>query len=726
MLRMNSSWKTFAKLMAPVLLFGLLSWYNPGLLILTGGGLLPNEYKFKVDTTKLVAGKLPTAHYRLFMFHGDGTYSFDTMTAQSPIAAKSVRHRYNRAGTYRAYGEATLMYDDKNPPPMALATPGNVTVTPAQVTSTSSDGSAGSNKPLTITPTRELVPSHKVTFILRLQPIGEAQVCINRVTAEGFLLFDSTVLKYDSISLFPDHKTTIVRVNRDTVFVRSIEMTPTVSRNVFLNFTTRSTASVGQTLRFPPSSLVAYKGESAQCNSGPFFDTLKTYTRVKNGHDPNLKSITPSEVSLDFAGNYVFDIDFQNEGYGPTNRVTITDELDFFIRRDCPELLNSNLVQSLQMTAYPGAIESATMSAGGRLVVKINNTQLEGTKQTGFLNSHFDPDTRGHLRFVIPANSACTRWPRPRCGALVNQAEIEFEYNPIVRTPPAFSRFLCQDSTPTLPCSGCIETILQAPDVTTVGQVMIPTGGIPGFNPADYNNFKWYPSDGLSAYSVYNPMYQRKLVQNYTLVATKNAPDYCKRAIVHVAARPTCNLGLNITKTPSDSNATGTCEKDKLYDVTATVSLPPGQATNLVWQDGSAGVRSFSKTNFMGDYLYISVKDTETKCSEEVWFKVKPDPMVVSDISTDCVANLAVTGGAAPYTFAWGWQGGNAPASSSPTFDLFGKNNPRVTVTDDSGCTTVFWPTVQNCGSTSSSGLLVGAGVLLLGAGAYFFQKRKK
>lgn len=133
-------------------------------------------------------------------------------------------------------------------------------------------------------------------------------------------------------------------------------------------------------------------------------------------------------------------------------------------------------------------------------------------------------------------------------------------------------------------------------------------------------------------------------------------------------------------------------------------------------------------------YALVAAGATSTTCTRKIVLVpvrttagAQSQAFLVEDVPGDCQADLIITGGTAPYTFLWQWDG-VLPQPGTSNLNLVGKSNVSVTVTDANGCTAVFSPVAGTCPAGPwwcSWWVWAAAGAAALVAVAFRFRKKQ-
>lgn len=655
-------------------------------LMIATPGLNQNEHTFSLPG--LTATADVDDKYKAFLFYGDGNFDLKEMSDRQ---SESFDYVFPKAGTYNSFIETTSVYDDGNNPPPKRHTAsantvlGNSSVTPFTVIM--------GTKNIHIQPVRKMVPGHEITYIITIKDPGpsDTDTCgLDNTLTKGKITFnyDSDVLSYDGYIPYEKDKITTTTYQPGTIEINITDPPKNGAHNIFLRLHTKDN-TLNRILDPLPTAYYSSEYFNADIKCAEFAqvsDICTAQAAVEASHDPNKKTITPNNCALDYNGNFVFTIEFQNDGPNPAKTVTITDDLDFIWDRGCSNVTNFN-INNITMTAPSQATVTEAVYAGGRLKIKLDNVNLRGLKEPGYGKDFFEPETKGMVQFTLPAS--CLKTSRPACNAMLNKAHIVFDCNPPVFTNFAFMNFNCYKESQPVPCNTCLDTAMNAPVVTQVGTPILPMN-LPGFDRNLYTHFNWYPAQGLSAYNIYNPVLTDNHIRDYVLVAS----GVCHRKKVYVSVRPACNLAITTTITPKSASNTSlvTCPKNQVFDITA-MATGYNNIYNLQWNNAacSTATDQIKMFNIMPNGLiYIAVLDKNTGCSAEKWIDLYPNPLVLDDDPLNCTADVIVSGGVAPYVYQWEWNGQNQALTTDTPVNMTGKTSVKVTVTDALGCEETF------------------------------------
>ncbi|MCC6463569.1 MAG: hypothetical protein IT260_24075 [Saprospiraceae bacterium] len=701
----NKKWGLLLILALGSILFG--SWYfwDPpqGTLTATPSG---SETIFTLSNLDPLDARYPNARYKVFLFTGDGHSYMKETVGNNPL---NFVHTYSgTAGQYDAYAEFVEIYDDtKDEPPgiakLTIINPNTGTALPPDISLT--------NAILNITPVREIVPEHNITFILTYKN----PECTDAGSIAGNLKFyyDTGILEPDNINGFEAQYDGVVdyvdptwisawQNNNPTspVNINLATMAPGTQRNIFLRFKTKQGVAVSDAINQVPKVEFALSSNDQKiCNSFATVFELSTMNTVKNGHDPNQKTL---DLIVDNGQQYFeHTIFFQNDGHTEVNKILITDELD--AQLNCISSITPN-----DITCFPPAVipPSHITFNNHTLQVQLTDMKLPGLKQQGFGSDFYEKDTKGWLKFRTPATPGCPTIPP--CGALLNRASIQFECNPPLETVLAEWHNTCFEfGSPPLPATSSVPAStlinIQCSTDTIVVDTSVTAPFLPGnIDLSDYTpeECHWYPTTGLDLTNPKNPEYTETPQKNrtYTLVASKA----CQRLIVHRIIRVPCDLKLQ--------EPVITTNADRSYSISCGVE---GNATGAIWQDCSNVQTQFTFDTVGPGTYYFSVYNPLTGCSDEKWVST----MKATDEPSDCTANLSVTGGNGPYTYLWQYTDSDGHvqySTQASSLDLSDKSRISVTVTDSDGNTTTFFPS-KNCPLLPWWGWgLIGLGVVLV------------
>lgn len=701
----------------------LLSWigpydnltHTPNMAI--SGNSATATRNYSVNAPQLNAnGNLtdPSQRYKVFFFTGDGSYVLDEMLADNayPNPTWTYSHTYSNGGvSYKPYVETTDIYDDNTNPPGRAAIPPFTT----GIGSTTSPNYANLGlSTVKIIPVRKMVTDHALTYIVTYE--NPATSPCEQISGNVKFTFDASKMHYEGFENYPSAAAIdATNATAGTMLIPFTNLAKGEQKNAFLNF--KTTGLYQQTVAPPTAQLQITSGSSgcdfSSINTRAF--VLSEHSVIDNAHDPNHKSVWLEER----AGKQylVYMIEFQNDGPGVVENVTITDELDVKLK-GCA-LNDANLI----LKPARGQKILPTFLSNGIINVDWRGINLPGLGQPDYGVAFGEPETKGALKIEIPISPGCPNALLP-CDAFLNRASIRFDCNPPIETNLTIFNLNCTsswavlDTTPT-PISICADTLLSSDSIQLLSPP--PINGTPlldatdpvlakFFDPSNGFHCQWYPESGLKDPATAGAAVKEYKNKTYTMVASKN----CQRYILHRTVVVPCSIALSATVQPAGAN----------YNVTLTVTNPSGNP--LQWQDCIPVTTNPLTINLAPGRYYFSVYDEQTGCYAEQWVTLCGNEPTVTDVPNDCTADLQVSGGNPPYFFHWEWNG-QQQTFSGQTLNLNWKNGVQVTVTDSNGCSTVFQPVPGNC-AWWNNGWFVTIAVLLLGiiGSVIFFVFNKK
>ena len=669
----NRKWSLLLLLALGSILFG--SWYfwDPPAptLVATQSG---QETIFTLQDLPPLTVDDPDARYKVFLFTGDGHSYIKETVRNTPL---QIVHTYGSAGPFAPYAEFVAIYDDtKNEPPgiakINNITPSTGTAPPPDITLT--------NEILNITAVREIVPEHSITFIVTYKNPDCGKDDQPDISGTLKFKYDTQILEPDGSGVESGYWNAVDHVtsswqNTSPVEIDLDPLPAGTQRNIYLRFKTKQGVKEGDPITQVPRVELELASGSSLCNSNyPLFYELSSMNTVKNGHDPNQKTL---DLIVDNGQQYFeHTIFFQNDGHAEVNKILITDELD--AQLNCISSITPNDITCSPPTVIP---PSSITFNNHTLQVQLTDMKLPGLKQHGFGSDFYENDTKGWLKFRTPATPGCPTIPP--CGALLDRATIQFECNPPLETVLAEWHNRCSTfGSPPLPATSSAPAAaimnIQCSTDTIVVDTSVTTPFLPiGIDLSDYapEECHWYPTSGLDLTNPKAPVLLEQKNKTYTLVASKA----CQRLILHRIVRVPCNLKLQEPVITTNTSNDGTIT----YNISCGVD---GNSPDVKWQD-CTHQQQFSYNNVGAGTYYFSVYNSETNCWDEKWVST----MKATDDPNDCLGNLTITGGKAPFTFLWQYTDNNGQqqySTDASPLDLSGKTKVSVTVTDSEGNTT--------------------------------------
>lgn len=645
--------------------------------------------------------------YKIFLNTGDGYAFTETVNLQpvnTTVCTLSHKHYYPSATqSYKTYAEATALdYDDKNPPPLSLRanSPAFVPSAPSSLTNYSVSMSTWAR----IDATRNAVPGDSITYMVTYQNSTE-NGCSQPVHGNISLQYDSDKLEYLSTDKYfgeGDFTQSTLSSTSKEVKWTYLNLEQGKQRNIFLKFLVKSNAQVNSLLN-PTPTLIFTHGADNQlpgstnpnpCANGTMSEVHQGSAQVAYSHDPNekvsdLKSICSDDQFITYT------VRFQNEGAAAADTVVIYDELDLVFGSAIPVLVGSSHPQHLAEFHYDNATRRRlTIRFGGANKPNLN---LRGLAEPGFGSQFPVSATMGYVTFKVQLPTFATPL---HCSATVNRAKIVFDCNPPMWTTTDIAPYLCSN------CDSCATS----PDTTIVlKSEMLP--GQTGINPinfllrnqllAQYDQFRWYPSVGLSSSTSLTTQFQSVQTDEYILVASKSTPSCRRRILRFPVTFPSCKLSI---KTDPAGLAPPACASQSSGTIRAWVEggQGPYKWNNCQTTQNEADVMTSPEwSNLSPGTYYLGVTDANGCTAEaSVTVQATPNPLHVDDDPNDCSANLRISGGtpdaSGNYFYAWAYNG-SAQSHSGRTLNLASKTGVRVTVTDAAGCSVVFAPKPSNC-----------------------------
>ncbi len=651
----------------------------------------PGEYIFRLSGLPALPADKPLACYKIFLNTDDGHWYSFLGNRQATTIEKT--HIYVASANYHPSFEYCPVYDDTqtDPPPVPKPYNNGGIFDPSTniFTGTIAPPAYFTGRMVDIVDAWRIVPGHLTTFAVSYKNPGE---CLPiPITIAGTLVFeyDASVLEVDpttnnGLVTFQNYqegvatKTIIGNLGQISIPVNSLPSS--AQRSLFLRFRTKiiPNVQVGQTLSPVPKVTFVPDKEGYVCPSMATNFTLTTMSTVELAHDPNRKTV--AYVMDNGTPKLEYTIHFQNDGHRPVNDVSITDELDKLL--PCIPSLTTGMIVFPALTHIQSSFP-ITLGANRTFTIKLKDLYIRGTKEPRYGIDFGEDATKGYLKFRIPL---CNSNELPPCSAILNRASIRFDCNPPIETVLAKLDINCFGNPVTLNLpppaeAGYGRQIVN--QICATDSLVIDTLPTTPFIPANvnitgYTDYKWYPETGLNLSDPQQPILTDLKNNTYTLIASKG----CERLILTRIVRVPCTLVLGQPTISGYPNG----------PFTVTCSIPTDYPRPVEWQKcpPPPNGTSFSYNGVACGTYYFSVYDPVTGCSDEKWVTT----MTVSDDPSDCQADLVIQGGTGAYSYLWSYtQGGQLHYSTQgPNFNLQGKDNATVTVTDGGGNSVVFQP----------------------------------
>lgn len=633
-----------------------------------------------------------TAQYKIFINTGDGNYIEETIQGNVGSATLSKTYQYGAAGNYTVSAEATAVYDDKSDPDKkkpkhAFAA---LTVNP------SSGSSNGGMDPMVgfaqLDATRRIVPGDPVTYIVNYQNLTECQAAIS---GNIVLNYDEDILDFQSVNLH-NGETPVSNV-AGTINYSFSNLQPGIRKNLFFHFVTKATAQINTALNPTPTLTFTYTGgggaKNESCTGGSLTLTNAQSLTVADAHDPNYKTADLSCIQSS-DGYLTYTINFQNDGYAAAKDVYVTDYLHKIFLPVTPDQFSSS--HNISSTSYDPSLR--------KLTIELENINLPGLHDPNLGKTHSINDTKGWVRFRVALPGSKTAFEKQ---IIPNRAGIIFNCNPPVYTALELTPVYWS---PGSACNPCPDKI-----ITTSHQTLIVAGSgniKPTVEAAAADS-----TNALAGYTMSGLFPNAFDVNDYYLVGQSNT-DSCRVKIIHFTIqRNDCALVLNTTPTHP-------CGNTDLGSITASVS---GGSGSYKWSDCTTGTTTYSRTKLPPGKYLVGVTDLVTQCTAEQWVVINPPNLRIDDDPNDCAIKPLVSGGTAPYTLNWNFDGLSASGPQAGQSVAWGsRKTASVTVTDASGCTSTL-VLKKNCKKKPYWPYVIAAlGLLTFGFLAWKFLIKKK
>lgn len=669
-------------------------------------------FSYTLPTNMTPNGAEGDANWRVFLSLGDGTFWMGTK-AQFDTA----NFIYTTADILPPFVEYTPTYDDNDKPPKKLG----LTPPMTMITSTGNPLRVDmlANDAVKLQSTRDPKPTDIITYIITYQ--HNIPGCPDALSGDLTFTFDTDVLTYLDLDAFNNEtEGTLNELNSiGSLKLNFVNLKAGEQRNVFLYFETKDftygsiSMDVKPKVEFNATRMNSSNHENCRADKlEAITDTAEmTSQQITNSYDPNKKFSAQTKI----CGNDTlveFTVTFQNEGPGPTKFVKVLDELDVYLKRELPTIVPSNTFPK------PQVYWETTDTDDRTVVFDFPNLKLRGTKEYGYGHLFGEDATMATFSFQCKIEDG---YAEHYCNAVINRAKIYFDCNPPIETPLALAPISCLSCTS---CSTLADTTLT--DSFALGSHILPSV----FQAPQHDLYHWYPEEGLSDPLIANPILTDLKHREYTLVASSGSGSSygltCVRTVIHVQAKKSCNLQIEVDPFPAGQCFGGSPPND----IIARAVGYEGNPSDLFWQHCHTGdtyhvpyVRNHTR-------YYFGVTDRSTGCTAELVYTVaEPSPLWVNDIPTDCEANLLIIGGtpnttAPHYTVNWTYKdnNGNMQSATGYSLHLNGKSEVKAIVTDANGCTAEFWPRKNGCGWKPSWWEIL-LGITILGVAVYMIQR---
>ena len=498
----------------------------------------------KVEDIQSNTTLVGSTNLRVFWEFGDGNYKIEDLNTGSLITSTSIQHVYAaEANDVTPTVTLTrLSYHEVEPPIRSAFSSFDVDGATCTLTADLNDYKPSSF--IDFEPSGALVEGtggdeHEVTLIISYD--GTSVSCDNTPGAISFS-YNPAVL-----APFPDPTTLsgIKYYTEDGITMNQLVQTASAS-TAQLNWTFSENEWGRIFIRMKvigeigddPGIAVVYSN-LGKCSTG---NTISYNEAVGRSHDPN-NITTPALFECEFSptGNVIYTIKFQNDGNGPATNVVV--------RNWIPEVFNLGSIKTL----YPQGLVGVPIPfpAGSREAIwelnagnLRNNQTLRGLTEPQYGTSIFYDETIDSVVYEIEFLPGVDFFP---CDAVVNEANIVFDQNPPIYTPPHILRFECSISSPIASLDSCVlceefydfeVTTLRLEKNQPVTLDFDEDVVLAGFLGTGYT-YRWYPEQYLDIVNEtdFHPQITPQDSITYYLVASGGENLDCRRKIVKIPVK---------------------------------------------------------------------------------------------------------------------------------------------------------------------------------------------
>ncbi len=618
----------------------------------------------------------------LLWIFGDGTFGFSTL--EEPIT-----HTYHQQITtppfHNPYVLVNIIKDDDENPFAIPFTNSNQTslsyfagnLTLDQFNSDRTNPRVKMNGALRLIANRNPKPGDDVTYVITYK-----NTCNSLTSGTIVFEFDRTIFEQsyeadythfyhgEDCSSFNNCQVSISSVSNNyflkwTFAPPSNPMPIGEQRNIIVTLKTKENARIEQELESNVRFDELLGGIEFFCSDTNFVSLKQT---VVNSHDPNFK-IVLNEDPLCRSQGYnnelqEYYIEFQNNGGGAADSVTVIDQLHPFL--DWNSIV-FNPTDSNHAKFFHGSTPSVTCTLernGNRLqwIFKGDNF-LRGMREPGYGIDFHPDDTKGWIKFYARPVQM------PLCGAIPNRAEIIFDCNPSIFTTTSLNK---------IDCWNCLNSCLEKEDTLktdTINQGQTASVDLAEITPILSNpdfTYEWYPSEFVANPNQPNTTFTPNVTTDYILIAYDGS-TLCQRYLFHkkVVVRPCIELEVGVQQI---------CDEGDTGIIEATIKNNGGTSP-YIWSTCETA-NSISMTQLEAGRYHIYVKDAKG-CSADTLIHINaPLPLWVDLEQNGSRVETLVSGGFPSYMI-YHW-------STGETTKTISTNLPEtyfVTVTDSKYCT---------------------------------------